>query len=454
MKKLLLMSFVLVFTSCSLDNKTGIWKDISDIPVENQASKSISENSIDAKYENIIAKNQSFNEEIEAANFANIEIENPIKISNWPEQYAIPTNNISNYFYKGNKVLIKKTKIKGRLSSKNNLSRKIVFYENNFITHDHKGTIFVFSLNLNKKIFEYNFYKKNFKKFNKKVNFIINENILYAADNLGYLYAFNLEDFSMIWAKNYGIPFRSNLKFSDNQIFLANQDNAIYSINANTGELKWKFATSLTELKSDFENSFALDVINKNLFFLNTSGELYSINFVTQKINWVLNFKNPSLAGSTELFLSHPLIIKNDNLIVTTEKAILSYNTLTAIKNWSLFADPIFKPVITAKNTYAILRQDLLICIDNTNGKVIWSQDIFKNIEKSIEKIGPFVDFKIVNGYLNIYSKNGYLLSFDRSNGNLNSFNRINRKGINSEIFFLDDNMLFVDRKNKLLKFN
>ena len=73
MKKLILIFLVLVFTSCSLDNKTGIWKDISDIPVEKQASKSISSNSKDKIYEDISQKNQIFNEEIETVNFSNIE---------------------------------------------------------------------------------------------------------------------------------------------------------------------------------------------------------------------------------------------------------------------------------------------------------------------------------------------------------------------------------------------
>ena len=119
MKKLILIFLVLVFTSCSLDNKTGIWKDISDIPVEKQASKSISSNSKDKIYEDISQKNQIFNEEIETVNFSNIEIDKPAKISNWPEQYAISTNNISNFYYNGNKILIKKTKLTSRLSSKN-----------------------------------------------------------------------------------------------------------------------------------------------------------------------------------------------------------------------------------------------------------------------------------------------------------------------------------------------
>ena len=457
MKGLLLVFIIVTLTSCSFDNKTGIWKDASNTSLESQTTKSITENKSGTRYEDIFIKNQTFNEEKEINNSSNIELTVPVKITNWLEQYAIPTNNISNFSYNDNKVLLLKSRKLSKLSSNKDFSnKKIIFYKNNLISHDHKGTIFIYSLNSNRKIFEYNFYKKNFKNFNKEINLIVNENILYAADNLGYLYALDLDKKSIIWAKNYGIPFRSNLKLANNQIFLANQDNVIYSINPKTGEKNWQFATSLTFLKSDFENNFALDSVNKNLFFLNTSGELYSINYLKKKINWILNFKNSSSAGDTELFLSQPLVIKNDNLIVTTKKSILSYNTLTASKNWNFSSEPIFKPIITLNNTYAILTKDLLICLDNASGNVIWSKKIFKKIEnkKIKKKFGHIADFKIVNSQITIYSKNGYQMSFNPSNGDLISSDRINKSGIASEVFFLDDKMLFVDHKNKLLKFN
>jgi outer membrane protein assembly factor BamB len=457
MKRLLLVFVTIVFTSCSFDNKTGIWKDASNTPASNQAPRSITENEEPTRFEDVFVKNKIFNEEKEAINFDKIEATAPIRITNWFEQYAIPTNNISNFSYSDNKVLLSKSSKLSKFSvSRNYSGRQILFYKDNLIAYDHKGTIFIYSLSLKKKIFEYNFYKKSFKKFNKEIYLIINKNVLYAADNLGYLYAFNLDNNSIMWAKNYGIPFRSNLKFADNQIFLANQDNVIYSIDASTGEKKWQFATSITFLKSDFRNNFSLDLISNNLFFLNTSGELYSINYLSEKINWVLNFKNPSIAGDTELFLGQPVVIKNNNLIIATEKAILSYDILTASKNWNLRAEPIFKPIITLDYTYVILKNDLLICLENITGNVIWSKNIFKNIKKQKikKKFISVVDFKIVNSEINIYSKNGYLLSFNSNNGNLNNANRISKNGISSEIIFLDDNMLFIDNNNKLLKFN
>ena len=147
---------------------------------------------------------------------------------------------------------------------------------------------------------------------------------------------------------------------------------------------------------------------------------------------------------------------KNNDIIITTEKAILSYNSQRGSKNWDFTAEPISKPIMTLNNTYALLKNDLLICLDNTTGEVIWSKNIFNDLQnkKIINKFGSIVDFKIANSEINIYSESGFALSFNPKNGNLISQNRISKKGIISEVFFLDDSMLFIDSKRKLLKFN
>jgi len=457
MKRLLLIFAVVLVTSCSFDNKTGIWKDGTDINQDYQSPKTITNNNLNTKYEDIFTKNKTFNEEIEPLDLFNIRIDIPVKVVNWHEQYAVPTNNISNFSYSGNKILLSRSsKLSKFSSSKNYSNRNILFYKNNLVSYDQKGTIFIYSLSLNKKIFEYNFYKKNFKNIDKKINLIINENILYIADNLGYLYSLNLNDKSIIWAKNYGIPFRSNLKLANGQIFLANQDNVLYSIDSTTGNKNWQFATSQTFLKTDFENNFSIDLINNDLFFLNTSGELYSINYQNQKINWVLNFRSSAQDGDAELFLSQPIVIKKNNLIITTEKKVLSYDAATASKNWNLSAEPNFKPIVTLNHTFVILKNDLLICLENASGNIVWSKNIYTNIiDKKVKKnFQSIIDFKLVNSEINIFSKKGYLLSFNSKNGNSSYSGRISKKGIGSEVFFLNENMFFFDNDNKLLKFN
>ena len=306
MKNVILIFFISITLSCSFDNKTGIWKDISNIKVDNSSVESIEANTSATRYEDIFIKNKIFNEEVNVSNNFFSKLEVPIRIENWSEQYGAKTNNISNFYYNGSKNILSKSSKLSRLSLKKNL----IFYKNNLINFDHKGAIFIYSTSQKKKIFKFNFYKKKFKNVKKQIYLLVNDNVLYAADNLGYIYAIDVKNKSLIWAKNYGIPFRSNLKFADGQIFLANQDNVIYSINAKTGNKNWQYSTNLTFLKSDFKNNFAIDEFNKNLFFLNTNGEFYSINYLNRKINWVLNLKNSALAGDTSLFLSQPIVIK------------------------------------------------------------------------------------------------------------------------------------------------
>jgi outer membrane protein assembly factor BamB len=451
MKSLISIFFVLTITSCSFDNKTGIWNDADNIPVDNKQAKSIDESTPQSQYEEIFVKDQEFNEEKIVSNKLTLLLDEVTVIDNWLEQYGNNSNNVSNYSYSGDNILLTKSPKLNKLLSNENT----IFYENNLIGFDHKGKIFIYSLDTRKKIFEYNFYKKSFKKFKKKIYLIAKKNILYAADNLGYLYAINLDTKSLVWAKNYGIPFRSNLKIIEEQIFLANQDNLVYSIDTKTGNKNWQFGSRLTFLKSEFNNNFAVDEIGKNLIFLNTSGELYSFNYINQNINWVINFKNSFSTSEINLFISNPIIIKNNILIVSTENSTFSYNTITGARNWRFPSNSIIKPIITNNYTYILSKNNLLICLNIETGEVIWSKNILKNLRiKKINKIGSFYDFKIVNNEVNLYSKNGYLLSFNYKNGNNNYIKKISKNGISSKIFFLKQNMLLLDNNSRLLKFN
>ena len=451
MKNIILIFIAAIIVSCSFDNKTGIWKDITDIEQESQEAKSVIEDKSTPRYESIFTKNQIFNEEKKLLKGVDLGLEEPTVIYNWPETYGTKNNNFSNFAYSASNTLISKSKKLSNSKHKSNF----LFYENNLISYDHKGKIFIYSLKYKKKLFEFNFYKKNFKNFKKEIYIAVEKNILYAADNLGYMYAIDLNRKKLIWAKNFGIPFRSNIKIVGKQIFLANQDNVIYSVDTENGDKNWRFSSSITFLKSDFINNFSIDKRNNLLFFINTSGELYSINYLTQKINWVLNFKDSSSSNVTDLFLSQPIVIKNNNLLISTDNAIISYNTLSGTKNWNFPSNSILKPVVTENYTYIFSKNKLLICIENITGEVLWSKNIYNSLNNKIKnKIVKFTELKIANSKLNLFSESGYLLNLNHNGGKVEYVKQISKNGINSEIIFINNNMFLIDKKNRLLKFN
>jgi outer membrane protein assembly factor BamB len=457
MKWLISILVSILLVGCSFDDKTGIWNDASNIPVEISRSDTINKKKVNSRFEDVFIDKKIFNEEKELDKNFNFKIENALDNTNWPQEFASNTNNVSNFKYNDNKLLISKSsKLSKTLGSKYSLIKNTVLYNKKIISYDHKGSIFVYSFENKKKILEFNFYKKAFKEYNKKIFLVVNENKIYAADNLGYVYAIDIETRTLIWAKNYGIPFRSNIKFFDGQLFLANQDNIVYSIKAKNGEKNWQLSSSVTFLKSEFKNNIVIDELNNNIIFINTSGELYSLNYLNQRINWVLNFKNFSLKGDTDLFLSQPLAIKDGNLFVSTENSLLSYNLITGSRNWIKPVAPILKPIITKNNVFTFTKNDLLICIDRKTGDIRWSKNIYLSIKKpkKMRKIGEIFNLSIANDNINLFSHEGYLLSFDFRDGTSNFFGKISKHGISSVPIFSKGNMFLTDGKNKVLKFN
>ena len=105
---------------------------------------------------------------------------------------------------------------------------------------------------------------------------IVENNIIYVSDNIGYLYAYDFVTNKVLWAKNYEIPFRSNLKFGQNYLIVANQNNSLFFFNKLDGKLLKLIPTEETLAKNKFINNISLT--NDSILFLNTFGSLYSID--------------------------------------------------------------------------------------------------------------------------------------------------------------------------------
>jgi outer membrane protein assembly factor BamB len=478
---------LLMLLGCSFDNKTGIWTDEPKKQVSNPedpeskdigalkenknfklkcafikdreefeaCQTGIKKGLAGQKLELVFLEPKLFNEEKNVNLATKIKVDAPLKNINWLDTYLNKSNNASSFFYTNEKQKVFES---GKLSKKHNKDSGLV-YNGNYVSYDHNGTIYVYSPQIKKKIFEYNFYKKNYKRYDKKISLIIDNGTIYAADNLGYLYALDIEKQKFIWAQNYGIPFRSNIKIVNNQLILANQDNIIYSIDLKNGEKNWQLATSSTFLKSDFHNNILIDKSNDNIIFINTNGELYSINYSNQKINYMINFSNRSLSGGSDLFDGLPISLKNGNLIATTNNSLLNYSANTARRNWILQVSVETKPIITKNNIFFTTKNKLLVCLDLLTGEVVWSKKIYGQIKKikeskKIAKIGYVNDIALSGIELLILTSEGYLLSFNFKNGKFNSLKKVSRNNIISKFIFADGKMYLINDKKKLVILN
>ena len=424
--------FVL-FTACSFDNKTGIWKDATKEELSVLLSKS---------------QKTLFNKEIQNKDKI-IKLEDEKKLVSWQFSNYTISNKIPNVTFSDSKII---TKLSSRLS-RSVKKDEIFYYKDNLISFDHKGTIFVFSTTSNQKIFEYNFYKKNFKNREKKLSIAIQKDTIFVSDNFGYLYSLDIKKKKIKWAKNFGIPFRSNIKIIDDILILANQENILYGINVNNGDKIWQLATNFKLLKSKFINSIAIG--DGDVYFLNTSGELYSINLINNNINWVQNFSNKFSSGGSEIFISNSIIVSENNIIVTTNEALYQVDSKSGNRNLSMNLVTEIQPLVTEENIIIFTKNKFLICIDRLSGEIIWSKNFIKqliDIKKKF-KIGKIDSIYAANNNLIIISRNGYLLKLSFNSGEILEIVKFLKKDLGSNPIFVNNKIFSLDAKKNLFEY-
>ena len=437
----IILLFLIFLSSCSFDNKSGIWK--------NSDNNIVKKFDLFENFEKLYTQDKNFNSLVSLDSNLSVNLPAPQKKQKWNDEFYNSSNNSINFYYKNSNEIT----YKGKKLSRGKLNKKFLFDGSNIIVVDDSGNIIVYSINKNEIIYKFNFYKKKFKKVKKKINFILDDKIIYISDNIGYLYALDYYEKKILWAKNFKIPFRSNLKITDSKIILADQDNTLYILNKYTGEKLKSFPTEQIILKNDFKNSISL---SKNLlFFLNTYGSLYSIDSKTNKIEWFVNL-NPSLdLNFGDIFVSNPVIFHKEKIFISTYPYlyILDANNGSTILKKTI--NSVIKPIVSGDNLFLLTKDYLLVCLDINNGKVKFSTNINKEIADFLNTKKKLVSIKsldILNSNLYLFLENSFIAVFSPQ-GKIQKISKLKSK-INSFPIYINGSIFYLNTKNQLVVFN
>ena len=436
-KSFSIVLILILISACSFDNKSGIWKNTNEI--------SKIDNDVFKDFKTLKIKNKIFEDTIQIPSNYKFNISKPVNNSNWNDIFYNKSNNFDHFTYENkNELLFKSKKI-----SSNEIDNFILFKNENLISSDLKGNIIIFSLAEKKVIYKFNFYKKKFKKLKKKLNMIVENNIIYVSDNIGYLYAYDFVKNKVLWAKNYEIPFRSNLKFGQNYLIVANQNNSLFFFNKLDGKLLKLIPTEETLAKNKFINNISLT--NDSILFLNTFGSLYSIDKESLNINWFININESQELSLSNIFFGNEIINYNGRIIVSSNQNIYVIDSKTGLILFSKNFSPIIKPLINNDYLFLITKNNLIISINLKNNKIIYSYDINQKIAEFLNTKKKEVKFKsifIANKEILIFLKNSYVLNFG-VRGELKSINKLPTK-IKTNPIFIDGSVLYLDQKNRV----
>lgn len=443
-KLLTAINLILFISSCSFKNPGGFFEDkFKELEAEITRKNS----------KLVFAQRKEFREEI-TGNIQKTVLPS-ITNKNWLQKNFTSGNYIPNLEYENKKELIYRSKKFGKNKFKtSDLFFETVILKNNIFFYDTSGSVYNFSLDDRKLVWKFNFYKKRYREIPINIKLTISNENLIISDNLGYIYCLAINSGKLNWAKNYGVPFRSNIKIDDGDIFILNQDNKFYSIKEENGEKSSSLETFPSSLKTKQEISLGLDHIKNNVYFLTSSGQLYSINHKTKNINWLSSI-SVGLDSGSDLFFSSPIIYKDDKIFFSSSAATYSINAKNGLINWQIPFSTYLRPIVSENFIFLASKDGFLLNLDYETGKVIWSKSLYKSSDKLKEKkIGYIRSLLLASNQVLATTSKGFFLFIDYKNGKILSYTRASKAGFFSNPVLVDKKLYVVDNKMKLLVFN
>ena len=445
LKKIYFIITLFLLSSCSFQNTGSFFKD---------HSKDLEKEIFKKNTKLVFAEAKNFKKEITGITDAKIPEE--VINSNWLETNYKKQNYIPHLKYNNSNNLIYKSKKLGQNKfDTTDLSFETLIYDNNIFLYDLSGNVFKFSI-LNKKlVWKFNFYKKRYKKIPINLKLKISDNNLIVSDNLGYLYILDIQTGNLNWAKNFGVPFRSSIKTEKENIFLLNQDNKFYIINKKDGEKKTNFETFPSILKSELETSISLDQSKNNLFFVTSAGQLYSINYKTNNLNWLINLSMTNKGQSKKFFFSSPIIFKKDTLYISTSISTYSINAINGSINWELPFSTYVRPAISENFIILASNDGFILNLDIKTGKVLWSKSLFKSSDKlNPKKIGQIKSLLLASNKILVSTSKGFFIFIDYKDGKIFNFTKASGNGFFSNPVIVNKKIFVVDNKTRILIFD
>lgn len=437
------LSTLFLLNHCSFVDNSKIWTG------DEEEIKRVAELEAESKIKTskIYSTDDNFKEEIQINK--RIFLDEPTNNKSWSMSKLNLQNSTGNlYLPSSNNRFLSKKVGKDRF----NILQKIhspIFFDNNILVADDSG----FIKKINKKGSVYwktNVYEKIYKKLPKNITFSLADNKIYAADNIGFIYVINYKTGNVIWKKNYGIPFKSNIKIFENKIFIINQDNTIFCINSTNGKTIWDVSTIDTFIKS--QNLLGLAISKSgNLFALNTGGDVLKIDAHTGNVIWSMNSLTSLTEFGSDFFKSSDLVLNQNDLIFSSASSTYSLNANNGYINWMVKPTSSNTPIVVNNNVFLVTDFGYFVNLDRVTGQIIFSKNILKSLKKKKQKT-EISGYVMGSNKIYVTTLNGYLIICTHL-GEVESFKKI-ANSINTGPIVANGELYILTSKSKILGFN
>jgi len=214
-----------------------------------------------------------------------------------------------------------------------------------------------------------------------------------------------------------------------------------------------KIPTENTTFTSKFINNISKH--DRNLFFLNSYGSLYSSDAETANLNWFVNLNLSSNLDKLSLFDGSNIVTNGNRVIVSSSRNtyIIDSKTGTIIKKYNFSS--LLTPIINDNICFFLSKNNFLIAINLENNEILYSQDINLKVANYLDTKKKSLNFKtmmLLNSEIFIFLNNSYVLNFQIS-GDLKEIKKLPSKIFTSPIV-IDSSIIFINSNKKLIIVN
>ncbi len=434
MNKLFYLLIFIFFASCSLDTKTGFWSKPKIIKSEDKP--------IEKK---LFVDTEIYEKELNSQ--LKIRLKKKFKKNSFINNL---TNNNGIVKFNGELKNISKYKF-SKISQFDYYQPELLVTEKNtLIFFDEKGTILNFS-NDDKLIWKKNIYSKIEKKQNPILYFASNNEILVVADSIARYYAINLNNGNLLWSKNNSAPFNSQVKVFRDKFFVVDFENILRCFSLRDGKEIWNVKTEKSFIKSQQKLSFIIN--NKSLVFINTLGDLSSIDIETGNLIWQTPTQSSAIYENYFSLKNSDLIAENNTIYFSNnQNEFFAIDEKNGVIKWKQNLNSNLRPTYVDGLVFTITLEGYLVVIDSRNGNILRMTNIMNQIKKFKKKSIKPVGFILTKDKIFLSLNNGRLVIVEILNGKVLDIIKIDNEKI-SRPYVLNNNM-FIVRDNAILKLN
>ncbi len=431
-KKLLILSILLILNNCSFDTKSGIWTE-EKIKLGKEENKDIKE-----LFKKEILNENEFNPnlKLEIKNFS--ENKNKYKGNNFGAlKVSSNFNNISKYSF-------------NKIKYFEQFEPELVFIDKDLIFFDKKGSIIRFG-EKSKIKWKVNHYTKKEKKLLPILKLAKTKKNLLVIDNLAKLYLLDSSNGKLLWTLDHEVSFMSQIKIDDDKFYLLDANNTFICFSVLDGKKIWQFKSKKKLINSQKETSVILN--EESVIFNNSSGEIISLDKLNGNLNWITPTIEYGESFQSYLIKNSDLVLNENNIYFSNnDNSFFSLDVNLGFVNWRQNINSYLRPVIIDNIILTISPKGYLHIIEKNSGDIIRTTDIFYNLKKRKRekiKINGFVSTK---EKIYLSTNNGKIIKINIKDGSLDLIYRISRNKVSKP--YVNNSKLFIVKDNGIVKIN